>query len=399
MRSMIFLIAIFISCGLQAQSEMRKWTGSNGTEIQAELVSFTKDSIKIKMEDGEIKTVAKEKFSKEDVDWVESLVPFSGLVCSAHDKLNRDYSEVSGKKMQVLHVDEVIPDSPADKAGIKKGVVFSTVGGMSFKDGTAYEKWVANARPGSYAYRFHRISKQVVQNNAIRSIAGRYPTREIVQDSTVRIQHQWRTKRDVEQARKEASGRIEHDKLVRNPPGGKETAEALNQLIEMQEGLSMPLALSNETATKLEGLSIVSCGNDFYGRCVRYKGFDVRERSQRISDKTLHNLKTWDEIALGPVFLNEGNKTIKDAILGMDIKDKATGHVYHENIPVYVRFGGLGPDAREMFLAHAFGSNHFPLPVDRNFVCEIWIESFRYRDGSIAGNKEIWKNITIENDD
>lgn len=194
MRTIAVLAVLLVISGLHGQTEMRQWTGSNGKEIQAEFVSRTQEAIIIKMKNGETMTVPKSEFSQEDRDWVESLVPFSGIVCSSHDEINNRFSEVARKKMQVLRVDDVIPGSPAEKAGIEKGAFFSKAGNRPFKDADAYEKWLTESGSGPYVYRFHRISQQPVRKRPGTLEAFANLPDEVVQETTVKIPHQWLTK-------------------------------------------------------------------------------------------------------------------------------------------------------------------------------------------------------------
>ncbi len=167
----------------------------------------------------------------------------------------------------------------------------------------------------------------------------------------------------------------------------------LQSLLDLQGGLALPIVLSKEGPAKFEGLSIVSRGENFYGDFVRYIAFDSEEYTRRSRNRTLEDLRTWHDLAGGPVFLNEGDKPIEDIILGLNIKDKSTGQTYHENIVLCGIDCGITPGSRRMCLVHAIGINNIPLPQDQPCVGEIWIVGYRLRDGSIIGETHIWKQI------
>ena len=85
---MRILILFFIVLGSVCHAELRTWTAVNGKEVEAEFASNEKGIVKLKLKSGKVFEVPANKLSKEDNEFISSLVKPEGV----------NYNKIEGRE-------------------------------------------------------------------------------------------------------------------------------------------------------------------------------------------------------------------------------------------------------------------------------------------------------------
>ena len=122
------ILILFFVLGSVCHAELRTWTAVNGNKVEANYISSSKGIVKLRLKSGKLFEVPKNKLSKEDNEFINSLFKKEVAVGSGVRKnLSR---AVNGDKVEKPVAEtksvEEIPLNPNLKYEIKDGTVTIT---------------------------------------------------------------------------------------------------------------------------------------------------------------------------------------------------------------------------------------------------------------------------------